>query len=281
MQKAPCQNTFQAIQNALLASKACDITGTLAIACARHGFYLPNALVDLFKGEQQKNADFAFLKALSTLNIDPQQGVLLIYDIVCQYSVHLLERIGPLLPPGLSVDYAIDLFHVHAHKDECLFRFSTTFIPGAAVVAGQILESLWSSLNGISPTVRTATLPHRAEMLDDHACDSNHKKLLSMTENLRTRHMDATTMVSQADNYYLEFVNSVNRETLLKWEKEVGIAESLRRDDIKSMDIYGARLHDQNKKTGSSGSGSGSCSGSGSSALEEWIQFAIHIEERQ
>ena len=84
-QKAPCENTFRAIQNALLASKACDLTGVVGIACARHGCFVPNALVNLFKGEQQKNVDFAFLTALNVLGIDPDQGVLFIYDIVCQY----------------------------------------------------------------------------------------------------------------------------------------------------------------------------------------------------
>src|ERR1700692_568971 len=103
-QKAPCENKFQAIVNAFLASKACDRTGLVAIACARHGCYAPNALVDLFRGEQQKNVDFAFLQALKTTRVDPQQGVMLIYDIVCQYIIYLRERIGTHLPPGLTID---------------------------------------------------------------------------------------------------------------------------------------------------------------------------------
>ena len=224
--QAPCDNTFRAIQNALLASKACDLTGVVGIACARHGCFVPNALVDLFKGEQQKNVDFAFLKALEILGIDPEQGVLLIYDIACQYTIYLKDRIGHLLPPGLTIDQAIDSFHIHAHKDDCFFRFVTTFIPGAAIVAGQILESLWSNLNSISPTVRTATLPHRAEMLDDHACDSNHKKMLSMTENLRAKYMDATTMSSQSDLYYLEITRTIAESTFTAWEDEVKTAEA-------------------------------------------------------
>ncbi|KAF8814639.1 hypothetical protein BYT27DRAFT_7081535, partial [Phlegmacium glaucopus] len=44
----PCESTFRAITNALRGSKACDITGIVGIACARHGCYAPNALVDLF-----------------------------------------------------------------------------------------------------------------------------------------------------------------------------------------------------------------------------------------
>jgi hypothetical protein len=103
------------------------------------------------------------------------------YDIVCQYIIYILEWISAHLPASLSIDRAISLMHVHGHKDECFFRYAPSFIPGSGVVAGEILESLWSSLNSISPTVRTATLPHRAEMLDDHSTNSNHKKMLGMT----------------------------------------------------------------------------------------------------
>ena len=47
-------------------------------------------------------------------------------------------------------------------------------------MAGEILESLWSRLNLIATATRTATLAHRAEVIDDHASDSNHKKALDI-----------------------------------------------------------------------------------------------------
>ena len=200
----PCENTFHAIQNASLASKACDCTGIIGIACAHHGCFVSNALVDLFRGKQQKNLNFVLLKALKFISIDDDQGLLLIYDITCQYSIYLAERIGHLLLPGLAIDQAINLFHVHAHKDDCFFQFATTFIPGAAIIAGQIIKSLWLNLNGISPTVQTATLLHQAKMLSDPACDSNHKRMLSMSETLHSKFMDANTMVDQTDAYYLD-----------------------------------------------------------------------------
>ena len=84
------------------------------------------------------------------------------------YFTHFHDHIGPEIPFKLQVEAAIGLFHVHAHKDKCFFRYATSFIPGASVIAAEILESLWSSLNSISPTARTATLAHWAEMLDDH-----------------------------------------------------------------------------------------------------------------
>lgn len=106
---------------ALLALSSCDVSGVVGIACAWHGCYAPNSLVDLFKGEQQKNVDFALLQAIKTTSVDPDQGVMLIYDIACQYFIHLLERISDKLSIGLTVNRAIGLFHVHAHKPQCFF----------------------------------------------------------------------------------------------------------------------------------------------------------------
>src|SRR5277367_3152483 len=74
---------------AMLSSKACDVTGIVAVACARHGCFAPNSVANLYRGEQQKNVDWALLKAIETTSVESTQGLLFIYDIVCQYIVHL------------------------------------------------------------------------------------------------------------------------------------------------------------------------------------------------
>jgi hypothetical protein len=275
--------------NAFLASKACDRTGVAAIACARHGCYVPNALVDLFRGEQQKNIDFAFLQALKITRVDPQQGVMLIYDIVCQYIIYLRERIGAHLPPGLTIDQAIGLLHVHGHKDECFFRYAPSFIPGSGIVAGEILESLWAVLNSISPTVRTATLPHRAEMLDDHATDSNHKKMLSMTVTLCSKSREALENSTELGQYHAELTAAFGQRATNQWEDEVVAAETQRLIDIRVMDMYATHISETAVGTGSSdtATGAGSALPSASatalvqSAVEEWIDFTILFEEMQ
>ena len=111
--------------------------------------------------------DFALLKSIEKTGVD--QGLMIIYDIACQYILHLQEQIGNKLPIGLEIDWAIGLFHVHAHKEQYFFQYVTSFILGAGVTAGEILESLWLGLNGILPTTHTATLAHWAEVLDNHA----------------------------------------------------------------------------------------------------------------
>jgi len=90
-------------------SKACDITEIVGIACAQHGCFALNSIVNLFRGEQQKNVDWSFLECIRTTNVDSEQGVMLIYDIICQYFIYLYSRIGHLLPDGLEIDRAIRL----------------------------------------------------------------------------------------------------------------------------------------------------------------------------
>jgi Kyakuja-Dileera-Zisupton transposase len=253
----------------------------VSIACARHGCYAPQALVDLFKGEQQKNVDFAFLRALSSTSVAPEQGVLLIYDIACQYSVYLQDRIGNQLPAGLDIDVAIGLFHVHAHKDQCFFQYATSFIPGAGIVAGEILESLWSSLNSISPTARTATLAHRAEMLDDHATDSNHKKTLGIISSLCRSHRTAVDMLDHAQTYYNNLTDEAGNIAVEKWTQDINEAEAERKNDIMAMDIYFAKTQDSATGNRSSDSGIRHAEPGTRPILATWMELALAVEEKQ
>ncbi|KAF8957919.1 hypothetical protein BDZ97DRAFT_1669154, partial [Flammula alnicola] len=121
--------------------------GIGANACARHGCFCPSSVVD-------------FQKALKTTNIGSIEMVALIYDIMCEYGVHLDDRFyehtGLTLPQGIAIVKAIGLFHVHGHKDDCLPRYATT--------------------------LRSATTAHRTEVVDDHMGDSNWKKTINMGE---------------------------------------------------------------------------------------------------
>ena len=74
------------------------------------------------------------------------------------------------------------MFHIHGHQDACFFRFATIFIKGTGIIDGEILETLWSTLNSISPSMQTASLAHRLEVLNDHMNDSNWKKIVSIGE---------------------------------------------------------------------------------------------------
>ena len=162
------------------------MTGIGAHACARHGCYCPNSVVNFTKGEGQKHMDFSFSEACQTTSCGLIPRLLHIYDLGCIYHINRPERFSDgqpyLTDPKSIVEKAIGMFHVHGHQDSCFCRYATASIEGAGMVDGEILETLWSTLNTISPSLRTATLAHRSEVLDDHMNDSNWKKMVSISE---------------------------------------------------------------------------------------------------
>ena len=198
-----------------------------------------------------------------------------LYDIACQYYVHLHDQIRGWLPFGLDIDTAIGLFHVHAHKDQCFFQYASSFIPGAAIVVGEILESLWSSLNAISLTVRTVTLQHRAEMLDDHANNSNHKKCLGIVPTLCHAYQTAVDMLDHAKSYYWKLTEQAGLIAVEKWEHNIQEAETMHKYDITKMDIYAVRFDLPMLEY------CNMASRSARSPLASWMELVLVVEEKQ
>ena len=128
--------------------------------------------------------DYSFCEACKNTNITGLKRLIAIYDIMCQYWKRLRLRMEESeyleLPLGIAILHGIGLFHVGGHVWQCFSRFSPSFIPGAGQVDGEILESLWSVLNEILPSTQNATISGWIEMLDDHMCDSNFKKMLDI-----------------------------------------------------------------------------------------------------
>ena len=124
--------------------------------------------------------DYSFSEAMKNTNLTGIHTVLSIYDIMCQYCVNMYKRFedmkGIRLPPDAEILHTIGLWHVHGHKEECLYCWATTYIPGVGIVDGEALESNWSVLNRTSRSARGATTAHRAEIIDDHMGDSNRKR---------------------------------------------------------------------------------------------------------
>jgi hypothetical protein len=128
------------------------------------------------------NMDYCWSKSVSYGRMKDAPHLLYLYDINCQYPVKLkarLDRYTSLASSSLldKVTWGIGTWHVHGHKEECLARFSPSFIPGAGRVGGEILESLWSTTNDAGRTTSIMTRPHRSEVLDATLLDSNTQKM--------------------------------------------------------------------------------------------------------
>jgi len=183
-QRSRCNN-HKAVNQANANRRNLEATGIGATACARHGCFCPHSVVDFQKGERQMNMDYSLCQAVAHTAKDIPQ-ILVLYDIACQYGVHLEERItrNPYLhlPDALQIIKGIGVWHVHGHIAECFPRYYPAFIPGTGDVDGEILETLWSHLNLISGSTRGMSASHRREVLDDHMNDSNWKKLIGIGE---------------------------------------------------------------------------------------------------
>ena len=183
MQKPTC-HSHKAQRDGDKVTAGRRVRGIGAHACARHGCFCPSSVVDFELGERQICMDYSFSEAMKHTNLTGIHTVLSIYDIMCQYCVNMYKRFqdmkGLRLPPDTTILHAIGLWHVHGHKEECLYRWATTFIPGVGVVDGEALESNWSVLNRTSRSARGATTAHRAEIIDDHMGDANWKKSINI-----------------------------------------------------------------------------------------------------
>lgn len=133
--------------------------------------------------------DYAFINAINYIPFIIM--LLLLYDIMCQYWVNFLSRTKAAahiqglshllsLRDDLNIKRGIGLFHVHGHIKECYPRYAPTFIKGAGMVDGEIIETLWHILNDTASSARAMSWCHRQEYLDIHMRDSNWKKLTRM-----------------------------------------------------------------------------------------------------
>lgn len=135
----------------------------------------------------QMNMDYSFCQAVN-LTAKDIPTILLLYDIACQYTIHLRDRVNrsPFisLPQSLNIVAGVGVWHVHGHVKECFARYYPGFIPHTGHVDGEILETLWSHLNLISGSARGMSASHRREVLDDHMSDSNWKKLTGISQSI-------------------------------------------------------------------------------------------------
>ncbi|KAF8962368.1 hypothetical protein BDZ97DRAFT_1759410 [Flammula alnicola] len=222
----PACNSHRAVLDGEKSGPGKCAQGISANACARHGCFCPSSVVDFQKGEKQMNMDYSFSEALKTTNIGSIEMVALIYDIMCEYGIHLDDRFydhtGLTLPQGIAIIKAISLFHVHGHKDNCLPRYATTYIPGLGVIDGEILEILWAVLNAISRSLRLATTAHRTEVIDDHMEDSNWKKTINMASTIVNKYAEARR---QEDVKSMDYMNLKVDKPLTRCEIELKLSE--------------------------------------------------------
>ena len=133
--------------------------------------------------------DYSIFKALD-FNMEGKEAALIFYDVMCQWSIHMMERGAGSdylkKPDNLKLKLAIGLFHIYGHQNTCLVRYSSSFFEGGRQINGETIKMLWAPLNEISRSTRGMSTSHRREVIDDHMNDSNWKKLVNISKFLLT-----------------------------------------------------------------------------------------------
>jgi hypothetical protein len=160
--------------------------------------------IDIEVPISQRNMDYSIFKALN-FNMDGIEAALICYDVMCQWSVHMKDRVADSrhlkIPDGLELRLGIGLFHIHGHQDTCLARYSPSFIEGGRQIDGETIETLWAPLNEISRSTRGMSTSHRREVIDDHMNDSNWKKLVDLGRLPSTGTASELTEIMQSMQY--------------------------------------------------------------------------------
>ncbi|KDQ49013.1 hypothetical protein JAAARDRAFT_144073, partial [Jaapia argillacea MUCL 33604] len=285
-QKATCNN-HKAQSQANTATKHLAVTGIVAAACARHGCFCPGSSANLQFGERQVNMDYILAQALKLTKVPGVCPTLVLYDIICQYGVYVEQRFSKL-PQWLDIGGALDilkgigLFHVHGHQDSCSPRYSPNYIIGAGQVDGEIIETLWASLNLIAVSCRGMGAGHRTETLDFHMMDSNWRKCLGIVASIIKKYRKACKHVPISAVAFQEIDQISSAVQKKNWLEAYIQAMANRQHNVAAMDIFAPLIkkaasksdlqQDLARKEGPSGIIRGTSS---------WLSNGISIQEAQ
>ncbi|KAI5998448.1 hypothetical protein EDC04DRAFT_2612458 [Pisolithus marmoratus] len=187
-------------------------TGIGGCACAGHGCFIPHSTVDFQKGKHQN----------------------LGHQIATNPFLSILQ--------GIKIQPGIGIWHVHGHKTECFTRYAPNFIPGSGNVDGKIMETLWSTLNVISPSTQGMATPHQQEVLDFQMNDSNFLKMIRMSSALQKNYKAAQKHQVAVEEAFTSLNDTLPHELQDQWEQEEQATFAKRTDDPRAMDIFNVQL---------------------------------------
>ncbi|KIK72783.1 hypothetical protein PAXRUDRAFT_21586 [Paxillus rubicundulus Ve08.2h10] len=186
--------------------------------------------------------DYALSHALS-YNMTRVHQVLSFYDINCQYMKNLRKQLTGNafinIPAELPIVPSIRIWHVHSHQTECHARYAPSFIPGAGHVDGEIIETLWSILNIISPSARGMSFPHRQELLDYQMNNSNFQKMIRMASSLKRKLRVAMVGAEDSLAAFQALDDGIPDDQRNGWLKQEMAAMRDCSVDPKAMDVFG------------------------------------------
>ncbi len=133
---------------------------------------------------------------------DSRLNKLVSYDIACQWSKHVLERLQKLPPlvrlqiASNAIRFAIPKLHIHGHTQFCQRTYSLNYLPGVGRTDGEGIERPWANIGATSTSTRAMGPGARIETLNDHWSHWNWQKIIGMGEHVLVALSNSNKLIS-------------------------------------------------------------------------------------
>ncbi|KAJ8688876.1 hypothetical protein PTI98_012954 [Pleurotus ostreatus] len=157
---------------------------------------------------------------------DPKLNKLVSYDIVCQWSKHVLERLQKLPPlvrlkiASNAIRFAIPKLHIHGHTQFCQRTYSLNYLPGVGRTDGEGIERPWANIGATSTSTRAMGPGARIETLNDHWSHWNWQKIIGMGQ-LFAKRLRLAIAEREVQQESFEIFSSKQAERIDTWKAMV------------------------------------------------------------
>ncbi|EUC58248.1 hypothetical protein RSOL_241280, partial [Rhizoctonia solani AG-3 Rhs1AP] len=208
-----CDN-HKAAQDKFVGLRGLDVTGIGALTCTRHTFFLPNGVVDFYKGERFVYSDYAFASVVLYLIRHGNLPIGMTYDIWCHWIPNLKKRLQDLperiaLPADLDLAGGIPKFHLQGHANVCWVRYSLNNMQFVGRIEGEGVERAWAYLNETAGSTCEKSPGARWDSINLILSDWNFDKMVRMVSSLVTKFQEAIRMFHRLLEVFLELDESL------------------------------------------------------------------------
>ncbi|KAF7983646.1 hypothetical protein HWV62_20596 [Athelia sp. TMB] len=221
-------------------------SGVGACMCARHEVFRPGGVGDLQKGERYANMDYIFFSCIVGVTL----LLTISYDIVCQWKIHLNDRIAKL-PPALQpedgpndtpfqqrVGAGVPVWHAAAHEDKCRVSHSLRHIPGVGHTDGEGIERGWSHMNQHASSMKEMGQGNRHDTLDDVIGHHNWERNIAQGDTLSRRLIIAKEERDTQIKAFVDVRKTVDSNSARIWIDQVTQWEENRNTDFNWPNPY-------------------------------------------
>ncbi|VDC00595.1 unnamed protein product [Peniophora sp. CBMAI 1063] len=225
--------------------KGMRTTGIAGCFCARHEIVQALGIATLKKGERYSTMDWVFCGALSFLRC---AEITVCYDIACQWSKRLHERVSKMTPnyvvfsgatkflqhhANRTITYVVPKFHLFAHKVYCQLRYALGLLFGVGITDGETAERVWAGANPAASSLREMGSGGMSDTMDDMCSSWNWIKTCGIADLLCERMDRALSEGAKQTAIFTEFTEALEAEEPTRVAKERAAIRTWEQDAIK------------------------------------------------